>query len=383
MGFGKMLIWHDVTGRTACRVALCGDFLPAGELRVPAGSSWQSMAKRLLCYWEDVDLSFMNLECPIGVGSAKARPKAGLGDSFSAGPEALAYLQVLRTAAVSTANNHIYDYGDTGVRSTLEAVCRAGIAPIGSARYLKDPPEVFVSEAKPGLRIGFWAAACASRELAGRNLLGVEPATLRRAREALGLMRARGACCSIALLHAGCEHTNLPAPEDVKLMDAMAGLGFSVVAACHSHRISGYKFLRTAEAKNAVCFYGLGSIASGVHYSSLEREGIAAMVEIDQLGKLVRIEANPIYMAESGWGSVPDGETSRCILERFQEVSRQIEDGTYQRLFYRDIGRDLLARQYRDFRIAFHRGGLKGVNHKLARLRARHVTRLFHKVMGA
>jgi len=191
-------------------------------------------------------------------------------------------------------------------------------------------------------------------------------------------METRGVRCRLALLHAGAEGTNYPDPEDAEFMEELAKMGFDVVAACHSHRISGYQ---TVRGKNgaAHCFYGLGSLSSGVLYSPLEHEGILARISLDASGAVSEVEAQPIYLDQRGWGKVPSPQESEMILHRFQAVSASMEDGSYRQQFYRDISRDMMGAQWRDVRIAFERAGLRGILNKLTRMRPAHVRRLYHK----
>jgi hypothetical protein len=182
----------------------------------------------------------------------------------------------------------------------------------------------------------------------------------------------------LALLHAGAEGTNYPDPEDAEFMEELAQMGFDVVAACHSHRISGYQ---TVRGKNgaAHCFYGLGSLSSGVLYSPLEHEGILAGISLDASGAVCEVEAKPIYLDERGWGTAPSRQEGQKVLNRFQAISASIKDGSYRQQFYRDISRDMMGAQWRDVRIAFRRAGFRGILNKLTRMRPAHVRRLYHK----
>jgi len=168
-------------------------------------------------------------------------------------------------------------------------------------------------------------------------------------------------------------------PAAVKLMDSLAREGFDLIAACHSHRTSGFADIaRQLSPYPAFCFYGLGSLSSGVIYSDLEREGLLASIGLNSEGRIVSVEAKPIYLVGRGWGTIPTSEQAESILGTFLAVSREILDGSYEHGFYSDAGRHFLRAQWRDLSLAFNRAGLRGVLSKVARLRMGHLRTLFH-----
>jgi poly-gamma-glutamate capsule biosynthesis protein CapA/YwtB (metallophosphatase superfamily) len=373
-----MLLWQKTGAIPECRVAIAGDFLPASGLQLPQGRTWTDIANGFASYFSNVDAAILNLECCLGAENRKPRPKLGLGDSFSASPDVLEFPRTLGTGIVGLANNHIYDYGEEGVTQTKEQILESNLLPLGIGRTLCEKPDVHVAETKSGPRIGFWSAARHLVDLAGRKSPGIEPATRKRGEAALNELKSRGASLAIAFLHAGLEHTNRPDPDDVVLMDDLATMGFDIVTACHSHRISGYKSLPRRHSHPAFCFYGLGSISSGVLYSELEREGLVVVVGMDASSNIVNVEVLPVYLEQSGWGCVPDVAVARAILNRFVQLSAEIAQGVYRRRFYQDIRTDLWQKQFRDFKAALRNGGVRGLASKLVRIRTRHLNRIFH-----
>jgi hypothetical protein len=366
----------------AARIAVAGDFLPAGNLRFPARAGWREVARRLAPHFDDVDTTFVNLESALDAEGLLARPLTGLGQIVSAPSASLDYLQALHTQAVGIANNHAYDFGEAGVERTRKAIAQRGMLPLGTARTMQGVPEVSMWQGPGEIRVGFWAAAKATHDLATRKSAGVEPATASRAREALQAIKEQGARFCVALLHAGCLRTNRPDPEEVALLDSLAHSGFDIVAASHSHRISGAKRFAAGPGATHFCFYGLGSIASGYVASPLEQEGLIVVAGLSLRGDLVRLEVRPTQIAETGFGEIPSPEIGQIILNRFQVLSAEIADGSFERLFYEDMSRGLLQLYARDARAAFRQSGIRGLARKASRLRVRHVRRLVRKVMG-
>jgi len=382
MNFPGHVLW-DSGRRDAivARVAVAGDFLPAGAISLPSGG-WGAAAGALLSNFEDVSVSFVNLECPLDVASLAPRPLNGLGQIVSAESSSLEYLAALRCSIASVANNHTYDFGSYGVECTRTALSRRHIIALGAGQSLRRRPETFVWRGPGNIRIGFWAAALASRELATRRRSGVEPATLARAREALRSFESQGASFSIALLHAGVLRTCRPDPSDLHRIDALAHAGFGIVASSHSHLISGAKILTNARSAPSACFYGIGSIVSGYIGSSLEREGLIVVAAFHGDGSLARIEVRPVLLGASGFGEVPSSTQGGIILDRFRKLSSEIADGSSRELFYRDTGRGLVSLYIRDASAAFRQSGVRGLIRKAGRVRLRHVLRAVHGLLG-
>ena len=374
-----MILWQRENSEVAFKIGIAGDFLPAPNFELPDKSTWSSISGSVAPYFEDLDMSVINLECPVDVGDSKPRMKMAMGGSFCAPAEVLNFLSTVKTEIVGIANNHIYDYGNEGFESTKRTVLAKGMTPIGCGRTLLDSPDITVWEGPTRARIGFWAAARGLSENATRNASGVEAATQKRGLEALAKMNEQAVQVRIALIHAGLEHTNRPDPDDVAFMDSLATLGFDVVAAAHSHRISGYKVIARPDGRAAFCFYGLGSLLSGVMYTPLEREGMLVVLALDAQGGIAKVEGRPIQLEGAGWGAVPDLTQSESISQRFLQYSQEVSDGSYKRLFYQDTGKNLFRRQFRDVQVAVRQGGLKGLTRKLSRLRMRHLHRLIWK----
>jgi len=330
------------------------------------------------------DMLFANLETTLGSEHLTSRPLCGLGDIVSAPSDCLDYLDVIRARVVGLANNHSYDFGAEGLTQTRAAISAhgRGFTAIGAGRDLRSDPEVVIWQGSGAIRVGFWAAARATLDPATRDSAGVEPATAARALRALELMKADGATFCVALVHAGCLRTSYPDPEDVELMDRIAGLGFDVVAASHSHRISGAKLIGGAQDAKAFCFYGLGSLVSGFAAHLEEREGLVVVASLDSNGILAQLEVRPVLLAESGFGEIPAPIANCAILDRFRRISREIEDGSFEPAFYREVCNGVFRLYVRDARRAFEQLGVRGLARKMSRLRMRHVKRLVHRVTG-
>ena len=138
-----LVLW-DAGDEIATKIAIAGDFLPAGNLIFPPGAGWREMARNLAGCFEDVAATFVNLECAIPRESLPSRPLVGIGQIVLACPRSLVYLQSIRAQPVGMANNHSYDFREAGVTQTRDTILSHGMFPLGAGRTLSEPPEVFV-----------------------------------------------------------------------------------------------------------------------------------------------------------------------------------------------------------------------------------------------
>jgi len=373
-------LWRSSHAEPAvARIAIAGDFLPAWRCDRPIHLSWRAAAEKLAPSFDDISAFFANLECCLNAGGLPSRTLAGLGDIVSAPAASLDFLEAFRTVAVGIANNHSYDFGVAGIERTRAAIAGSSIVPLGAGRTLRNPPEVFVWHGPHSVRVGFWAAATATRDPAKPSKPGVEPATFDRAREALDAMNHLGASTRIALLHAGCLRTSRPDPEQLRLMDSLAALGFDVVAASHSHRIAGHRQFARKNGGASFSFYGLGSIVSGYASSPLEREGLVVVAGLDRHGRMASLEVRPVLLDAAGLGATPSRASGCEILNRFTAFSAEIADGSWEQRFYREISQGLLRVYARDISAAFRAGGIRALARKTSRVRLSHLRRLAHR----
>jgi hypothetical protein len=147
-------------------------------------------------------------------------------------------------------------------------------------------------------------------------------------------------------------------------------------------RCKPYRKVAATRERPNFSFYGLGSLVSGYVSRDAEREGLIVVAGLSASGALLRLEVRPVWLDESGFGSVPGAAAKQEMLEHFRSLSAEVDDGSYERLFYHDVAQGLTRLYLRDARAAFRAAGIRGLANKARRMRVRHVQRLVHKVIG-
>ena len=102
---------------------------------------YDCFSEDLLSEMQNVDVMVMNNEFTYAEsGSVEAVP--GKAYTFRADPEDVELLSVFGTDAVTLANNHVYDYGEEGLLSTLDCLRKADIPYTGAGENRKEASKI-------------------------------------------------------------------------------------------------------------------------------------------------------------------------------------------------------------------------------------------------
>ncbi|HEY4002017.1 MAG TPA: protein-L-isoaspartate(D-aspartate) O-methyltransferase [Candidatus Xenobia bacterium] len=193
-------------------IAAVGDVLPSLDLPHPCDA--------ILPLLSGADITFANLETPLVAGG---QPVSGRLIHHREDPAAAVGLPF---SLLCLANNHMMDYGTAGVASTVRAVERAGIRPVGVEGCREQTLEVH------GLTLSILGYS-ASYEAARPDF-----PVCRLAPDVMeARVRALAGAGHIVLvsLHWGQEDDDRPLPDQRKLADRLVDAGASLVLGSHPH----------------------------------------------------------------------------------------------------------------------------------------------------
>lgn len=234
-------------------VTVGGDFCPVGrpEAGIRQGTLRpEEVVGAVSPLFAGSDLGVVNLECPL---TARGTAISKSGTNMRAHPEAVRLLTHLGGGLVTLANNHIRDYGDPGVRDTLETCAANGLLTVGAGLNLAQAQQPLYFSAR-GRRL---AVVCvAEREFADATpqRAGANPLDL------IDLMRDLRAAKAQAdhvllIIHGGLELSHYPSPRSVKLLRFLAEQGVTAVLRHHAHVVQGWE-----NWQGVPVFYGLGNL---------------------------------------------------------------------------------------------------------------------------
>lgn len=228
-------------------VCCLGDTVPIGraekEIRRLGGPA---ASARLWNPAGPADVIFLNLEAAVCRASV---PRADKRYNLRADPAILEAFDP--RCVVGLANNHVMDFGETGLAETLEHLDARGIRRVGAGRNLDEARRPALVEVR-GLPLAFLAAADPRFGAATERSPGTFPAIPELLADAIAEASREGRTVIVAL-HAGVEFSSVPFPATVRLADRCLDAGARLVVFHHAHCPSG-----TRQDSRGLVLFGTG-----------------------------------------------------------------------------------------------------------------------------
>lgn len=186
------------------------------------------------------DIVFGNLECPITTRGEKT-PKTW---NFRAPAKSLKIVKQAGFTVLNLANNHIWDYGETGFLDTLKAVRKEGFLAIGAGLDRAEAETLRVVE-EGGLKIGFlgFTSAFPKEGWAKPGKPGAAYSDFGRLSAVIG--KAREGCDLLVVsLHGGTELAAGPNEIQLAFGRAAVDAGADLVLGHHPHVLQSVELYR-------------------------------------------------------------------------------------------------------------------------------------------
>ncbi|MGN1369993.1 MAG: CapA family protein [Aristaeellaceae bacterium] len=219
--------------------------------------------KNFADFFAEDDLTIINLEGVLTDNDSLPPVQAGKNGSyfFKGKTEYVNVLTAASVEAASIANNHTWDYGEQGLRDTIQTLENAGIEWFGThARHTTDT-EKFLFYEKDGVTIClmslYWDDYLQGQKDGCGAFLSQEIARIKESGEANAV---------IAILHGGQEYgRHRTVPQKVFTKMAMAA-GADLVICHHAHVVMGMDVIGNRSA-----FYSLGNFCFGGNRNAYQK----------------------------------------------------------------------------------------------------------------
>lgn len=232
------------------KITIAGDFVPqkrgtASIIRKNA------INQNILDLWHNSDLNIINLECPI-VTSTDARPICKEGPALKTDLKAVEYLKECGIHMVTLANNHIYDYGMSGMQDTVSALQANNILYVGGGMSTAEATCSRIIT-RDNIKIAVLNFCEHEFSIATRTRGGANP--INPIQNYYSIQQAKKeADYTIVIVHGGIEGYPLPTPFIKELYRFYAAVGADAVIGHHPHCISGFEIYDSTPI-----FYSLGN----------------------------------------------------------------------------------------------------------------------------
>jgi poly-gamma-glutamate capsule biosynthesis protein CapA/YwtB (metallophosphatase superfamily) len=235
----------------AIRIVITGDtHLGGGRVRDAAlNRDAEQLFGEFLPLIREADLAITNLESPL-IENGIPIPKTG--PNLKSPAAAVGVLKDAGFDLVTLANNHIMDFGQEGLFSTIEACHIAGIETAGAGKSLEEAQKPYVCEIR-GTRLAIINIAENEFGTTQNGAPGCHPLNPVQNYYVINEAASR-ADRVIVIVHGGHEHYELPSPRMKETYRFFADAGADAVVAHHTHCISGYELYN-----NTPIFYSLGN----------------------------------------------------------------------------------------------------------------------------
>ena len=258
------------------------------------------------------DLAIANLECP---ATNVVTPIIKTGPSIKAFPEDITYLKEIGFDILSLANNHIFDYGEDGLKETLDECARNDIKVFGAGENIADAKKSLIVGVN-GSRIGLLGYAEEEFNLSEENRSGANHFDPYESLDEIQDVKSK-VDFLIVLYHGGVEYYRYPSPMLQKKCRKMAEKGADLVLVQHSHCIGTSESLY-----DSTIVYGQGNSIFGYKANNISwNEGF--MIELSPETKEVRyrlLEATPVGI------DYADRKREQQRIMQFDEESSKLSD---------------------------------------------------------
>lgn len=208
------------------------------------GENYQYPLQNVLAYFGNDDFTMVNLEGALTHFNTPVEKEY----RFRGPSEYAKILTAGSVEAVNLANNHSYDYGETGYADTKDALTQENITHAG-----KNETAFFVTER--GLKIGIY---CTQFYISNENM-----------EQSIADLRAEGAQIVIASFHWGTEGNYIPDDSQTTIAYDAIDAGADIVFGHHPHVLQPIE-----QYKNGVIYYSLGNFSFGGNRNPKDKDTV-------------------------------------------------------------------------------------------------------------
>lgn len=318
-------------------ILIAGDVVPtsANQDLFAKGDIKDLLGSDLHSIWMDADIRMFNLETPL---SDKDSPISKCGPNLIAPLKTATGIKELNPTLLTLANNHIYDHGIEGLKSTEKILQMNNIPFVGVGETLSIASKPYILQHE-NCKVGVYACAEHEFSIAKESSPGANPFDPLESLDHIQKLRQQ---CDyvIVLYHGGKEHYRYPSPYLQKVCRKMVEKGANLVVCQHSHCIGSYE-----DYEESTIVYGQGNFIFNKYDNDFWDNGLLIKVSVNVK---VGIEFIPIVKEGSGI-RLAKGEIAENILDKFHKRSNEILKDGFIENKYKEFAQENLESYLRKF----------------------------------
>ena len=258
------------------KILVAGDFCPQARVQqLVDAREFQTVLGDIKKVVSKADYSIVNLECPVCFG--EELPIVKCGPTLKGTDRGIEALKWAGFDCVTLANNHFFDYGDDGVKNSLNKCKELGIDTVGGGMNLQEASAILYKEIDQKLLA---VINCCEHEfsIATNAHGGSNPLNLVKIYYAIKEAKGK-ADYVLVITHGGHEHYQLPSTRMQEAYRFFIDTGADAVVNHHQHCYSGYEIY-----SGRPIVYGLGNFCfdEGFKNEPLWHEGYMVIIDFDK-----------------------------------------------------------------------------------------------------
>ena len=231
----RKIQWRQSGGKEFS-AAIAGDFCPREENCADLVARVQEITAPVKPFFESADMKMLQWECTV---TRQDTPIDKSGPNHRCYPECTVFAEALKIDTVLLANNHTGDFGDPGVKETLDIFSGMGIRTVGAGMNETEAAKPLYVEYN-GLKAALLNAAEYEFGIAYGDKPGANALDPIRLAAQIKAEKAKNDLV-IVTLHGGHEHLPYPSPRMRSWFRFFADCGADAVFNCHTHCPLGYE----------------------------------------------------------------------------------------------------------------------------------------------
>ena len=325
------------------KVLIAGDYCPQGRInQLIEKGEFASVFSDVQSIIKESDYSIVNLECP--VTDNKLQPIEKQGPNLKCSSKGVKALKWAGFKCVTLANNHFLDYGQHGVKETLETLDSSGIDYVGGGMVLHEASTTLYKQIE-GKTLAIINCCEHEFSIATDSSAGSNP--LDPVQQYNAIKKAReDADYVLVIVHGGHEHFQLPSLRMVETYRFFVEAGADAVVNHHQHCFSGYEVW-----KGKPIFYGLGNFCfdNAYYQEGNWTEGYCVIIDFSkavvpfslhpyiQCGKEPKLEMQPIEFVEKKLerlnSTIEDHDALKYAIDEYYKSTSAVYGNIFEPLY--------------------------------------------------
>lgn len=283
------------------------------------------------------DFVIGNLECALTDRSA---PIHKIGPNLKGRPDDAKVLRACGYTHLGLSNNHVLDFGISGMRDTVQSLLAAGIVPFGFGENYEDSRRPLTIQ-QNDVTVSIVAVCEHEYSYALKNQMGAAPFDPFDTMDDISAAKAHSDRV-VVMYHGGKEQCLVPSPRLRRACRAMVRAGADLVVTQHSHCIGCRE-----EYMGGEIVYGQGNFLF-VEHTDHPHWHSGLMLSIDLHKEGFHIAYIPVVTTDTGI-TLAAGDEKATILSGFHALSDRIADEDSAERLWEAFCHDPQQQHYRAF----------------------------------